>query len=85
MADKGKTFNTNLVFTLELGFMIDCAETIMGALERKESRGAHTRTDMPARATRPGSSTSSWPRAPRRSVEYQPITITQWEPQVRSY
>ena len=50
VADKGKTFNTNLVFTLELGFMIDCAETvIMGALERKESRGAHTRTDMPAR------------------------------------
>ena len=87
VADKGKTFNTNLVFTLELGFMLDCAETvIMGALERKESRGAHTRTDMPARDD------AMWlkhivltkgPEAP--SVEYQPITITQWEPQVRSY
>ena len=87
VADKGKTFNTNLVFTLELGFMLDCAETvIMGALERKESRGAHTRTDMPARDD------AIWlkhivltkgPEAP--SAEYQPITITQWEPQVRSY
>ena len=87
VADKGKTFNTNLVFTLELGFMLDCAETIiMGALKRKESRGAHTRTDMPARDD------AAWlkhivltqgPETP--SVEYQPITITQWEPQVRSY
>ncbi len=87
VADKGRTFNTNLVFTLELGFMIDCAETIIvGALERKESRGAHTRTDMPARDD------AVWlkhiviargPEAP--SVDYQPITITQWEPQARSY
>ncbi|MDE2716604.1 MAG: FAD-binding protein, partial [Chloroflexota bacterium] len=48
--DKGKVFNTNLIFTLELGFMLDCAEAIiLGALERNESRGAHTRTDMPDR------------------------------------
>ena len=87
VADKGKTFNTNLVFTLELDFMLDCAETvIMGALERKESRGAHTRTDMPARDD------AMWLKhivltkgAEVPSVEYQPITITQWEPQVRSY
>ena len=47
VADKGKTFNTNLVFTLELGFMLDCAEAVVfSALERKESRGAHFRTDM---------------------------------------
>ena len=48
--DKGKVFNTNLIFTLELGFMLDCAEAIiLGALDRNESRGAHTRTDMPDR------------------------------------
>ena len=46
--DKSKTFNTNLLFTLELGFMLDCAEAIaLAAIERKESRGAHTRTDAP--------------------------------------
>ena len=48
--DKGKTWNTNLVFTLELGFMLDCAESIaLSAIERKESRGAHTREDFPER------------------------------------
>ncbi|MEO7022013.1 MAG: succinate dehydrogenase flavoprotein subunit [Ktedonobacteraceae bacterium] len=46
MQDKGKTFNTELVEALELGFLLDCAEaTVHGALARKESRGAHYRTD----------------------------------------
>ena len=85
--DKGKTFNTNLVFTLELGFMLDCAETVvMSALERKESRGAHTRTDLPDRDD------ENWlrhilvsPGAEVPTVEYLPVVITQWEPQVRTY
>jgi succinate dehydrogenase / fumarate reductase flavoprotein subunit len=48
--NKGKVFNTDLVFALELGFMLDCAETIaISALERKESRGAQFRTDYPKR------------------------------------
>ena len=29
VSDKSKTFNTNLIFTLELGFMLDCAETCL--------------------------------------------------------
>ena len=85
--DKGKTFNTNLIFTLELGFMLDCAETIaVGALERKESRGAHYRTDMPHRDDErwlrhillsPG------PEGPQ--VDYLPVVITQWQPEARTY
>src|SRR5918996_1494922 len=48
--NKGKVFNTDLIFALELGFMLDCGETIaISALERKESRGAQFRTDYPAR------------------------------------
>jgi succinate dehydrogenase / fumarate reductase flavoprotein subunit len=48
--NKGKVFNTDLVFALELGFMLDCAETIaISALERKESRGAQFRTDYAKR------------------------------------
>ena len=85
--DKGKTFNTNLLFTLELGFMIDCAETIaVSALERTESRGAHTRTDMPDRDD------ENWLRhilviqgTDGPQIEHLPVVITQWSPEVRSY
>jgi succinate dehydrogenase / fumarate reductase flavoprotein subunit len=50
LQDKGKTFNTELVETIELGFLLDCAEaTIHGALARTESRGAHYRTDYQQR------------------------------------
>ena len=86
--DKGRVFNTNLIFTLELGFMLDCAETIVaGALERKESRGAHTRTDIPDR------NDAEWLKhiVVTRSegdvpnIDYAPVTITQWQPQERKY
>jgi succinate dehydrogenase / fumarate reductase flavoprotein subunit len=44
---KGKVFNTDLLFHIELGFMLDCAEMVCaGAIERKESRGAHSRLDF---------------------------------------
>ena len=85
--DKGKTWNTNLVFTLELGFMLDCAESIaLSAIERKESRGAHTREDFPDRDDENWlkhilvKQTEDGP-----ALEYQNVVITQWEPQVRSY
>ena len=86
--DKGRVFNTNLIFTLELGFMLDCAEAIiLGALERNESRGAHTRTDMPDRDD------ENWLKHilisrtddGETAVDFLPVKITQWEPQIRSY
>ena len=87
VSDKGKIFNTNLIFTLELGFMLDCSEAVIrGALERKESRGAHFRTDMQDRDD------TNWLKhiLIRRvegeiQVEYQNVKITQWEPQERKY
>ena len=85
--DKGKTFNTNLMFTIELGFMFDCAESVvLSGLERKESRGAHTRTDMPDRDD------ENWLKhilvkdsddGP--AISHLPVVITQWQPEVRSY
>ena len=85
--DKGRTWNTNLVFTLELGFMLDSAEAItLSAIERKESRGAHTREDFPDRDD------DNWLKhilveqtEDGPALSELPVVITQWEPQVRSY
>jgi succinate dehydrogenase / fumarate reductase flavoprotein subunit len=48
--DKSGTYNTDLMETVELGFLLDCAETLVqSAIARTESRGAHYREDHPLR------------------------------------
>ena len=48
--DRSRTFNTGTVAALELSFMLDVADAMVNsALRREESRGAHQRTDFPAR------------------------------------
>ena len=48
--DKGSVFNQDVLGALELQFMLDNAEAVVvGAIERKESRGAQFRTDFPER------------------------------------
>ena len=88
VADKTSTFNTNLLFTLELGFMLECAESIaVSAADRSESRGAHTRTDMQDRDD------ENWLKHIMVSksldggheLNYKDVVITDWEPVVRQY
>ena len=86
--DASRTFNTALIATLELGFMLDVAETIVPcALRREESRGAHQRTDFPARDDERYLAHSLVYRdaagSPR--VDYLPVTITRWPPGERVY
>jgi succinate dehydrogenase / fumarate reductase flavoprotein subunit len=48
--DKGKVFNLDLIEALEMANLLDFSEVLIeGALARKESRGAHYRTDHPKR------------------------------------
>ena len=86
--DKGQVFNTGIIAALELSFMLDCAEAIIaGALTRKESRGAHFRTDYLDRDD------EDWLKhillypqpenEPR--IDVLPVHITQWQPQIRVY
>ena len=86
--NKGKVYNTDLLFALELGYMIDCAESIEhGALTRKESRGAHFRTDIKDRNDK------EWlkhtliyrDRNGEIKIETPEVTITQWKPVARVY
>ena len=45
---QGKRFNTDLLEAIELGFLLEMAEvTVVGALNRWESRGGHAREDFP--------------------------------------
>ncbi|MFL5876636.1 MAG: FAD-binding protein [Solirubrobacteraceae bacterium] len=85
--DQGTVFNQDVLAAIELGYMLDTAETIvLGALERRESRGAQYRTDYPER------NDDDWLKhidisrngdAPE--IGYSTVTITQWEPQERTY
>ena len=85
--DNSQIFNTSLLFTLELDFMLDAAETIcVSALARRESRGAHYRTDMPERDDEnwlKHTLVYSTPEGP--SIDYAPVTMTRWQPQARIY
>jgi len=81
--DHGKVFNTDLLHALELGSLLEIAETMVaGALAREESRGAHYRSDFPARDD------ANWLKhtLTRRTAEgprlsYVPVTITRFKPQ----
>ncbi len=87
LVDRGSVFNTDLIFALELDFMLDVAETIVAsALFRDESRGAHTRMDFPKRDDEKWlkHTLASWtPDGPR--METLPVTITRWPPKERKY
>ena len=86
--DSSRTFNTELTAALELTGMIDLAEAIVhSALRREESRGAHQRSDFPARDDGRFLAHSMVYREPDGSprVEHLPVTITRWPPGERVY
>src|SRR5438128_1028623 len=80
--DRDRAFNTELVAALELENMLDVAETVVASgLERRESRGSHTRRDYPDRDDDrflAHSLAISTPEGPR--IEYGGVTITRWPP-----
>ena len=86
--DKAKEYNTNFVNVMEIDSMLRTAEVVLvGALNRKESRGAHSRTDYPTRDdanylhhtlayhTNDGAPRMAW----------HPVTFTRYAPVERKY
>ncbi len=87
VVDSGKAFNIDLVDTLQLDFTLDLAEvTVIGALARKESRGAHSRRDYPKRDDNNWlKHTLAYYSKDGPKLEYIPVTVTRWPPSVRAY
>jgi succinate dehydrogenase / fumarate reductase flavoprotein subunit len=85
--DKGQRYNTDLLEALELGCMLDCAETIVhGSVERTESRGAHYRDDFQARDDKNWLAHSMIYRTSGgMRLEKKPVVITRFEPKERKY
>ncbi|WP_185981572.1 succinate dehydrogenase flavoprotein subunit [Skermania sp. ID1734] len=89
--DKGKRFNSDLLEAVELGFLLELAEvTVVGALNRKETRGGHAREDYPNRddvnfmrhtmAYKEGTDLVSDIR-----LDFKPVVQTRYEPMERKY
>jgi succinate dehydrogenase / fumarate reductase flavoprotein subunit len=85
--DKNGPFNTGLIDALQLDFMLDLAEvTIVSALPRAESRGAHSRVDYPKRDDQNWlKHTLAYHTKEGPKLEYIPVTITKWTPAARTY
>ncbi len=86
--DRSRVFNTDLLEAWELGALLDLAQvTATCALNRTESRGAHSREDFPRR------NDAEWLKHTlvyRREdggteIRYKPVVITRFQPQERVY
>ncbi|MBW2467924.1 MAG: succinate dehydrogenase flavoprotein subunit [Desulfobacterales bacterium] len=88
MQDKGNCFNRDLLDAIELGHLLDLAEVITcSALNREESRGAHSREDFPGRDDQKflvhSMARHDADKGPQ--IFTKPVTITKFEPKERKY
>jgi succinate dehydrogenase / fumarate reductase flavoprotein subunit len=91
VADKSRTFNTDLIQTIETRNLLDIAEAItLGALAREEFRGAHWRKEAQERLDDEWLKHTmlSW-NGGRPELWYRPVLLEgeekTYEPKVRSY
>ena len=92
--DKGKRFNTDLLEAIELGFLLELAEVmVVGALNRKESRGGHAREDYPSRddtnymrhTMAYKSDAALAPLSSDIRLDFKPVVMTRYQPMERKY
>lgn len=88
LEDKSSVFNTDLFQVLELGAMIECAQSVaVSAIERKESRGAHQRLDHVERddVTYLKHSMAHYNPNGDPRIDYLDVVITKSQPAERVY
>jgi len=85
--DKAKEYNTNFANVMELDSMFRVAEIVLlGAINRKESRGAHARTDYPKRDdVNFLHHTLAYYDPNEPIMKTHPVTITKYKPVERKY
>ena len=85
--DKAKEYNTNFSNVMELDSMFRVAEIVLiGAINRKESRGAHARTDYTKRDdTNFLHHTLAYYDPNEPIMKTHPVTITKYQPVERKY
>ncbi|MCA1993849.1 MAG: succinate dehydrogenase/fumarate reductase flavoprotein subunit, partial [Coleofasciculus sp. S288] len=85
--DKGSDWNTELIEALELRNLMLVGEIILtSALNRQESRGAHSREDYPDRNDADFlKHTLAFYSSAGIDLQYKPVSITLFEPQERKY
>ena len=88
ITDKGAVYNTDLMETVELGYLLDCADALVAAaLERTESRGAHYREDHPLRDDANWMKHTLAYREPDGSIRigFKPVKMGPYIPMERKY
>ncbi|MFZ1362832.1 MAG: succinate dehydrogenase flavoprotein subunit [Candidatus Nanopelagicales bacterium] len=87
--DKGQRYNTDLLEAIELGFLLELAELlVIGALNRKESRGGHAREDYQTRDDENFMSHTMAYRQPGETeikLDTKPVIVTRYQPMERKY
>jgi fumarate reductase flavoprotein subunit len=86
--DRGRAFNTEWLTAIELGNMLEVAQTVAhSALERRESRGSHQRLDYDKRddVNFLKHSLACWRGEDVPRIDYMPVTITKSSPRARVY
>jgi succinate dehydrogenase / fumarate reductase flavoprotein subunit len=80
-------FNYALIYALELEGMLDIAEAVaLGALKRRESRGAHARSDYTSRDDENFLvHTMAYLRDGEAVLEYAPVTLGRFPVKERTY
>jgi succinate dehydrogenase / fumarate reductase flavoprotein subunit len=85
--DGGRQYNTELMEAVELGFLLDNAEQLAhGALNRTESRGAHSREDYKDRDDDNWlKHTLIYQEGDGVRIDFKPVTLGKYEPKPRVY
>ncbi len=85
--DASRSYNTDLLEAVELGFLLDLAEALVAsARARTESRGGHFREDFPKRDDETWlRHTLAWKAGDGVKLDYKPVVITRYQPMERTY